>query len=83
LFALVENKLAYVDLDLDTNVNESGWKEAEIVFPHGKVVRILFCRSRLFGKACGAIAELNTSVSQDNFEKIYDEIVQAVRSTIG
>ncbi|MGC9105654.1 MAG: hypothetical protein ACP5HQ_04435 [Thermoprotei archaeon] len=83
LFALVENKLAYVDLDLDTNTNESGWKDVEITFPHGKVVRLLYCKSRLFNKVCGAIAELNSPIEGKNLEEIYDEIVQAVRNTIG
>ncbi|MCQ4366954.1 MAG: hypothetical protein NO114_04785 [Sulfolobales archaeon] len=83
LFSLIGDNLSYVDLNIDAEVDESGWKDVNISFPHGRIVKLLTCRSRLYNKICGAVVEFSKPIDTSSLKTIYGEIVQAIRSTKG
>ena len=82
LFSIIDN-LAYLDINLDSNKDIEGWEDIEIPTGYGKVVKLLYCRSRLFTRVCGAVVKLDRAVSEDEVNNAYTEIVQEIRKAIG
>lgn len=82
LFSIIDN-LAYLDINLNSNKDVEGWEDVEIPTEYGKVVKLLYCRSRLFAKVCGAIVKLDKAVNEDEVNGAYAAIVQEIRKAIG
>ncbi len=82
LFSIVGN-LAYIDLNLESDKDLEGWIEVNIPTSFGTVVRLLYCKTRLFRRVCGAIVELSRLIDESEILKAYSEIVQSIRKTIG